>query len=217
MATFAAFAGASFYMGWIGQSSCGCAGSLISISPWITFGFDLAIVLVLVLARPDIGAFWKGPSTTLLKPAFPAACGIIGATGITALLLGVAHAGFGSVPAAVAHLRGDRISVSPRHLDLGTAPSGSNRAVQIDIANWTDAPIHVVGGASDCSCAVIGDGIPITIAPRETRSVTLAIRVAGSPGAFTRMVGLHLDDEGIGILRFRATGHISPDDPSDEP
>jgi hypothetical protein len=57
LATFSLFAAVSFYQGWIGQSSCGCAGRLVTVSPWWAFGLDVAIITALILVRPDLEHF----------------------------------------------------------------------------------------------------------------------------------------------------------------
>lgn len=50
--TFLVFAGVSFHLGVVGQSSCGCFGSIRS-SPWHAFAVDVAALVLLAVARPD--------------------------------------------------------------------------------------------------------------------------------------------------------------------
>jgi hypothetical protein len=47
---FTAFTLVSLMKGWSGESSCGCFGT-ITVNPWITTGFDLVIVILLVIFR----------------------------------------------------------------------------------------------------------------------------------------------------------------------
>jgi hypothetical protein len=51
--TFLSFAAISGYLGWIGQSTCGCFGA-IPASPWAAFGVDAAGLAVLVTVRPPL-------------------------------------------------------------------------------------------------------------------------------------------------------------------
>lgn len=56
--TFSVFAVISGYAAWIGQSSCGCLGR-ISVSPWYALVFDIAILALLVLSKPNLHAAWE--------------------------------------------------------------------------------------------------------------------------------------------------------------
>jgi hypothetical protein len=49
--TFAGFAAASGYLGWLGVSRCGCFGDL-PVSPWAVFAADVVLAGGLLLARP---------------------------------------------------------------------------------------------------------------------------------------------------------------------
>lgn len=51
-ATLCAFAGASFYHGLAGLTSCGCFGPL-GVSPWFALGLNLVVVVVLLAGRPS--------------------------------------------------------------------------------------------------------------------------------------------------------------------
>jgi hypothetical protein len=126
---------------------------------------------------------------------------------ISAILVGLAILIFGSVPAAIASLRGERISIYPRLADVGAAEVGAERRVSLDVTNWTEQPIRLIGGTRDCSCTVLAD-LPITIPPKETRSLTVGIRLKGKPGIFTRKAALLVDDEGFQKITFRLTGRI---------
>jgi hypothetical protein len=60
LGVFTAFAVVSAYQGWIGLASCGCFGQL-SVSPWYAFGIDLAVLLGLILGRPELGQVRQRP------------------------------------------------------------------------------------------------------------------------------------------------------------
>jgi hypothetical protein len=170
LAVFCSFAAASFYLGWVGQSSCGCAGALISVSPWYAFGADLCIVAALVLGRPDVKPTWDDPRTHLVGALQPAFHGLAATALPLGLLLGVVYITFGSIRAVAAHLRGERVSISPRLADLGSGLPGDAHSVVIDVWNWTGAPVRLIGGTADCSCTVLQD-LPMEIGAGEVRSV----------------------------------------------
>jgi len=140
LVVFGSFAGASFYLGWVGEAACGCAGALFSVSPWWAFGADLFILAALVLGRPDLKPAWDEPRTHLAAAMQPALY-VLAATALPlGLLLGVVHLTFGSVQGIVAHFRGERVSISPRLADLGSGPRGESHSVVIDVWNGTGAP-----------------------------------------------------------------------------
>ncbi|MCI0461710.1 MAG: DUF1573 domain-containing protein [Gemmataceae bacterium] len=207
LATFAGFAAVSFYQGETGQSSCGCFGRL-KVSPWVAFGLDVLVLAVLVLGRPDpepVGEKSRGPFAAALRPA---AWGLLGILVLGSLLIGLAHVAFGSLPAAIAYLRGERISISPRLVDVGAGARGEEREVAVTVSNWTDQPIRLIGGTADCSCTVLDD-LPVTIAPQESRSVSIRVSLSGAPGIFTRKAGFLIDDESVQRIHFRLTGQIT--------
>lgn len=210
LVTFTGFATASFYLAWIGQSSCGCFGS-VHVDPWFTLGLDCVILLGLAVGRPDLSSLWHDPRRVLFAGAWPALSVLAGMAALFVILWGVAHFGFGSVPEALAYLRGDRVSVQPRLVNLGEGQPGELRQIAVEVANWTDKPVRVIGASRDCSCSV--DGLPLTIPAKQRRPITLTLRLSGQPGIFTRSASLLLDDDGFQHVAFRLTGRISANDP----
>jgi hypothetical protein len=206
VAAFSAFAGTTFYLGVVGQSSCGCFGRF-SPSPWYAFGLDIFVLTLLALGRPDLKSLWNNPRRNLAAAAFPALYAIGSLVAVSSVLFGLAHIGFGSLPAAIAHFRGERVSVQPRLVDVAEGEQGETRTATVDVTNWTENAIRLFGGTSDCSCTVLGD-LPLTIPPKETRTVHVDISLSGKPGIFTRKAAFLVDDEGYGTIRFRLTGRI---------
>jgi len=88
-------------------------------------------------------------------------------TGVSCLL-------YGSPRAALARLRGDLLSVSPQYLDLGTGSEGQVLASAVEITNWTDRPVRLIGGTSDCSCVATKD-LPHTVPPGAAKLVTIEV------------------------------------------
>ena len=146
-AIFVVFAGVSAYQGWIGQASCGCFGRL-SINPWYTFGIDLAVLLALFLARPELEPLRKQPGL-IFGAMLPAFLGLFGATAVLGALSGGASLLFGSADVALARLRGERISLYPRLVDVGTGASGETREAAVEVVNRMPHPIRLIGGTQD--------------------------------------------------------------------
>ncbi len=144
---FTVFAVVSAYQGWIGRASCGCFGKL-SVSPWYASGIDLAVLLALILGRPD-GAMVRQRPRLIAMNFLPAICGAGGAAVLLGLLTGLASLLYGSADAALAHIRGERISLYPRMVDVGTGAAGEEREAVVEAVNRTDHAIRLIGGAKD--------------------------------------------------------------------
>jgi hypothetical protein len=65
--SFTGFAGASAWLGWQGYSSCGCFGA-IPVSPWLSFGLNASVLLLLMLAVPKAEA-WRAQYPFWLRTA----------------------------------------------------------------------------------------------------------------------------------------------------
>jgi hypothetical protein len=206
LAAFGSFATASFYLAWVGQSSCGCFGRL-SLSPWYTFGIDLAVIGLLLVGRPDLRPLRDRPRESINSALAPAAYGIAGITVFAGLLLSLAGFAFGSLPAALAYFRGDRVSVQPRQIQVGEGVVGERHTVTVELTNWTDKPVLLFGGTSDCKCTAVND-LPVTIPARDTRTVSVELSFSGKPGIFTRKAAFLVDDEGYRRVGFSLTGRI---------
>lgn len=201
-ATFLTFAGVSFWQGWIGQTSCGCFGA-IRVNPWLAFAIDLTALGLLAVARRQA---CRTDARSRIASAFrPLALGACGVFAILGLMAGVATIAIGSPDAALAYLRGDRLSVVPRLVDVGEGYVGDRKEVVVTVRNWTDKPIRIVGGTSDCSCVVTND-LPLTVPPGEAHPLTVKLAMKGNPGQFTRSARLFTDDERDRLVGFRLTG-----------
>lgn len=144
---FTIFAAVSAYQGWIGRASCECFGQL-SVSPWYAFTIDLAVLFALIFGRPDLAVVQRQPRR-LLSSVLPAACGLGGAAVLLALFAALAFLTCGSMDAVLARLRGERLSLYPRTVDVGTGVPGEVRESQVEIVNRTDHPIRLIGGTTD--------------------------------------------------------------------
>jgi hypothetical protein len=195
----------------IGETSCGCAGRRLTVSPWVAFAVDVLVVGLLLVGRPDLTPLRENTCRTLAKQSVPLACALAGLAILGVGLVTTARMTVGSVPAALAHLRGDRVSVVPNVAEVEQGTAGERRQVKVEVVNWTDGPIRVIGGTSDCSCTVLGD-LPVEIPPRESRSALVDISLKGGPGIFTRKADFLIDDHGLKRISFSVTGRILKSD-----
>jgi hypothetical protein len=184
VATFSVFASFSCYSGLIGQATCGCFGT-IHASPWWAFGIDVGILISLAFVRPDPRGWLEMTAEERSMRLRTVVCFLASVAATLCLLWGGASLIFGSVPAVLAHFRGETITVIPSLLDVGRGLVGELRSAQIEIKNWSDKPVRVVGGTSDCSCGTTS-GLPIEIAPGQTRPLSVSVRFPPSEGIFTR-------------------------------
>lgn len=202
---FASFAVMSSYQGWVGQVSCGCFGSL-SVSPWYALGIDVVALGALAMCRPDLKPLREQPRYLWSKVVLPVGSVVAGAALLLAALAGVAQVAFGSTDAAWAFLRGERLSVRPRVVDIGTGVLGEFRNGTVELVNRTDSAIRVVGGTSTCSCIVTED-LPLTIPGGAASTVRVFVRFVGSEGRFRQVATLHTDNcDGPTTVRFSLVG-----------
>jgi hypothetical protein len=184
-ATFAAFAGISGYFGWTGVANCGCFG-VLRTRPWTVFGVDVAALVLLAVCRPNLRAGALRLPVELRTAFAGAAAVLIG-------LAGVGYGLYGSPRAALDRISGVALAVSPEHIDFGSGSTGQELERSVEVRNWTDRPVRLIGGTSNCSC-VTTTGLPLTIPPGEARPVTIRMTVVASkPGALTRAAELWTD------------------------
>jgi hypothetical protein len=105
-------------------------------------------LFALLVGRPDLTAMRHQPRRMLMN-FLPVVYGLAGAAAVLATLLGLASWLFGSADAALARIRGERISLYPRLVDVGTGAPGELREAAFEVINRTDHPIHLIGAARD--------------------------------------------------------------------
>lgn len=192
IATFVVLAAISGYLGWIGQATCDCFGT-IEASPWLAFAMDLTALLMLLTVGPDLSVQPKNEYEEAWQTNSVFLCFMLGAGVMLAGLIGMGIWLYGSPERVWARLQDEPLSVTPEYIDCGSGKPGETLEATVAVSNWTDEPVSINGGTSDCSC-VATVGLPITIPPNESREIPLRLRVPPSKsGAFTRKVELWTD------------------------
>jgi hypothetical protein len=188
------------YQGLSGKESCACFGQ-VPIRPWYAAVFDLGALLALFTCRPTPGAVRYGIIFYLPY--------VVGCLAIGSCFAIWAHYQFGSVPAAIAFLRGDSVAVIPSWVDGGDGPMGSVGTVSIELANLTDHPITILGWQSNSRCVVTKD-LPLTLSGRAIQSMDWKFAFIDRSSTFTRDVVLLTDEQNQPRVSFRLSGRIRP-------
>jgi len=134
------------------------------------------------------------PTRTHLRSAFRKMLVVLLMT-LALLTLGVGYGRyrFGSVPAALAYLRGERLLIDEPLQSISGVHPGSQIVVPYALTNLTGRPVKLVGMATSCSCSVIEE-LPIAIAAAETRMVAVTIKIAENRSDFSGSLQLFTDD-----------------------
>jgi len=199
---FAVLAGVSLYLALARQTSCGCFGE-IPVNPWLTFALDLTIIGALLLARPMDSL--ELPSLASL-PALLKIGG--GSAGLLALFSGFFLVAFDNPIKALARLRGEPIAVVPSISQLGDGIHGEIRSFSVQLTNYTEGPICIIGGTANCSC-IATDDLPLCVGAGETRSLNVRLVFRGSPGRFVHHFILYTDSREQPVVIARITGRVS--------
>jgi hypothetical protein len=190
--TFVLLAGISGYLGWIGQATCGCFGT-INASPWHAFAVDLAALLLLLSVGPSLPTTARNEREELWQSTGLIMCFLLGIGVMLAALMGIGLWVYGSPAVAWARLQGESLTIAPEYVNCGSGKPGEQLDAMVRVNNWTDDPVLIYGGTSDCSC-VTTIGLPLTIPPNGTQEIPLRLRVPQSkPGMFTRHAELVTD------------------------
>ncbi len=199
--------GISGYLGWIGQATCGCFGT-IQASPWHAFAMDGTALAFLAIGFPKQVSSKTPQEGGLLRVVSSAAYFVLGVVAIVACLAGMGTWSYGSPAAALAHLRGEALAVKPEFVDCGTGKSGEILEAVVEVHNWSDRSVRVYGGTSDCSC-IATKGLPVAIPPGESRLIPVILKVPTSaPGAFTRSAELFTDSDNQRTMRLHIGCHV---------
>ena len=195
LVTFAAFAGVSGYLGSVGVASCGCLGA-IKANPWWAFSADVVAVGLLAVSRPAASA---GAEPQFLRTAGVWAGSV---ALVCAVLVGVSGLVFGSVEVAFAKLRGETVAVTP-YVDFGIGKPGETLEATATVTNYTNEPVRLIGGTTDCSCATIDD-FPLTIPPGGKAEFRVRLKVvADKSGQLTRKATVRTDYPSRPMIQFR--------------
>jgi hypothetical protein len=131
---------------------------------------------------------------------------------VAAVLLAALGWRFGSMPVAMAWMRGERFVLSPVDVDLGECESRTEHVVKFKLTNLADRSIRVVGSEQTCSCVTLGD-LPIDIEPNATAEVAVRFFVAARE-TYSQQLILYIDDGGeLRSVAASVKARIKPKEP----
>jgi hypothetical protein len=111
---------------------------------------------------------------------------------VLASVFGLATHMFGSVPSAVAFLRGNRIIPDSYIRDFGTLRQGQRVSVTFSLTNYTKQPITLLGAKSSCSCLAASD-LPVVVPPGAKTDVRFTARAKSRLGPYSEIVHVLVD------------------------
>jgi len=115
---------------------------------------------------------------------------------LTLIILGIGagygFARFGSFAAAMSAMRGDVLLVDQPLKSVDGIRPGTRVALRYALTNASNRPIKLIGVSTSCTCTLV-EGLPITLAPSETRSITATITTREGESVLDGSIRLYTD------------------------
>ncbi len=99
---------------------------------------------------------------------------------------------FGSIPRAVASLRGENL-FADESSKVVNVEAGKPFSVDYTITNLSRSPIKLIGANMSCSCTSIDD-LPLIIESSNSRTIKINVNAPGEESNFSGQVELFTDD-----------------------
>ncbi len=191
--TFAVFAVAAGFNGWIGQASCRCFGP-VPTDPWLMVAVDSALAIGLL----GTGPWWRRQAGDAVERVRGREAIRVASTCLPIALV----FGFGVPSEIAAWVRGDAFRIDENRANLGDARPGDILTREVEVRNVSGSPQRLVGGSQDCSCRV--SGLSASVGPNERSTIRIDIRVPAdaTPGRYCRPVEVYTDAPDQPILRL---------------
>lgn len=141
------------------------------------------------------------------KPVSWMACTFIMANIGLILLTAWALYSFGSIRAALAYLKGDRLIVRASSMSFGDVRRGERPVITFDIMNTSDRNITILGARTTCTC-VFTDDLPLTVLPGERRSISVGVKTGSREGSIQERVYLYTSFPGQPEVEVRIIGRV---------
>lgn len=125
--------------------------------------------------------------------------------------LGLALAGvavYGSVPLAIAALRGQSIGVDEHIKSFGEAAANQSTQVRFVLTNLKNRRVNVIGATYACSCTISETKIPFDIAPMSRKEVLISIRPPSRTPLVDQRILLYTDQPNQPEVVLRVTGSV---------
>lgn len=113
-----------------------------------------------------------------------------------------------SLPAVVSYFQGESLVLANTH-SVGALEEGRRYTFGIPISNASSRPIRITGAQTSCGCTTL-TGLPLTLAPREKRTLEIQVAAIRRMGEFDSRIDLFVDQGNPYIKSFQIQGTIVP-------
>ena len=108
------------------------------------------------------------------------------------LLLVTVRLHCGSWELVVPYLRGERLIVLDREIDLGEQPPGAVVERSIRVVNLTDSDVRILGAQRSCNCMAL-DAFPLSMAVGSERAFRVRMAVPLDEGMYSHTIKFFTD------------------------
>jgi hypothetical protein len=179
--TFVGFTALSLVNAWNRVECCCCFGDA-EIPAWWIVRLDVAVLIVLGLAKPSVT--WR-----------------VGLLGVATLIL----LSLVSTTGVAAWLSSSTVVSETLILDFGERPGGAFSTTDMTVINRGQQSMTLLGMKTDCSMSTASD-FPMTLAPGESAVIRAALKFPADPGHTTRLGMIYVDAPGHPPITFRLCG-----------
>ena len=116
---------------------------------------------------------------------------------------------FGSLEVAARCLRGQRVMLSPRTVDLGAAAPGTIKEAEFYLINMKSAPLTLTGASSSCSCVAVTTELPKVVQAGERAALRLRVAYPSREGPFVERFQVFTDDPEYLCLDGAVAGRVN--------
>ena len=129
--------------------------------------------------------------------------------GLIAAILAIGCFRYGDIPSFVSAIRGDDVFVGVQELPERADGKSTQLVFNVRIKNLTMRSFRVLGIDDTCDCISV-EGIPTTVAARESKDILIKLRVSAGQSPATD-VALITDDAHLNQIRVTLMQPRSPD------
>jgi hypothetical protein len=119
------------------------------------------------------------------------------------------YARFGSLSAALAAARGERVHVPEKTKVLGNVISGSQSTVSWQVTNVSSNPIGLIGSLTSCTCTSL-DKLPPVLQPRESAVIKATILIPKVGRSMSGSIKLFTDEPSQREVILSYSGRLVP-------
>jgi hypothetical protein len=108
----------------------------------------------------------------------------------------------------VAYFRGEPLVLAATK-SIGVLEGGRHYTVHVPLTNASRRPIKIIGAQASCICTTL-TGLPLSLAPGESRSLDIDISTIERMGRIETRIDLFTDHPASQRVSFRIVGMVIP-------